>query len=99
MKVKIEAIKQTIYQDLIEQYEIPNPNACHLHVGDVFYVDYKLEKPERMCDSFWKTVKPFCDNLLNSKDRIYGKWMKNNDSYLISCDDGFRPMSFLITLE
>lgn len=97
--IKITVMKQVIHQDLIDEYELPLENPCPLKVGDVFYIDENLIKPANLCDSAFKTLKPFIENLFNNTKRIYGKWMKNNNSYMISCDDGFRPVSFLIEIE
>lgn len=38
--------------------------------------------------------------LAHGGTNIYDGWMKNSASAMISCNDGFRPVSFLIeTLE
>ncbi len=35
-KIKITAIRQTTYQDLIEKYENPIEHACQIKEGDIF---------------------------------------------------------------
>ena len=35
-KVKITVIKQTVYQDLIDEYENSIQNACNMNIGQVF---------------------------------------------------------------
>ena len=49
-----------------------------------------------LCDSAWETMSPFVLTLACGGSGIYGKWMKNDRSAMISCNDGFRPVSFLI---
>ena len=95
IKVRITLLKQTIYQDLIDQYENPIPEHCSMHVGDVFVVD-SLTKPEGFCSSAWNTLSPYIDDLLHGKGNFYDGWMKNPMSAMLSCDDGFRPISFLL---
>ena len=95
IKVRITILKQTIYQDLIKQYENPIPEHCSMRVGDVFIVD-NLSRPEGFCPSAWDTLSPYIDDLLHGKGNFYDGWMKNPMSALLSCDDGFRPMSFLL---
>ena len=85
----------TSYQDLMEQYENPIPNACDMHVGETFVAN-GWEKPEGMCQSAWDSMSQFVLALSCGGRGIYGNWMKNDRSAMISCNDGFRPVSFLI---
>ena len=39
---------------------------------------------------------PFVMTLAYGGKDIYNGWMKNEKSAMISCNDGFRPVSFLI---
>ena len=93
--IKITIVKQTVYKDLIDKYELPLENACDLHVGDVFYTD-GISKPDLLCESAWETIAPFAKRLSEGDYAIYGNWMRNPKSAMISCNDGFRPTSFLI---
>ena len=56
----------------------------------------KYEKPEGFCDSAWESVSPFVMTLAHGGENFYDGWMKNPKSAMISCNDGFRPASFLI---
>jgi len=38
----------------------------------------------------------FVQQLAQGKGNFYDGWMKNPYSALISCNDGFRPVSFLL---
>ena len=87
------------YQDLIEQYENPIEHACEMKVGQVFIAN-GYQKPEGFCDSAWESIAPFVKELANGGGNFYDGWMKNEKSAMISCNDGFRPVSFLLeTLE
>lgn len=88
-------MKQTIYQDLIVQYENPIEHACDIQVGQVFIAN-GWKKPEGMCDSAWESMSAFVMTLAYGGEDLYGGWMKNKKSAMISCNDGFRPVSFLI---
>ena len=35
-------------------------------------------------------------NLLYNGNDIYNGWMKNKKQAIVSCNDGFRPVSFLL---
>ena len=98
-KVKITVMRIAYYQDLIKQYENPIEHACGMKVGQVFIANgYK--KPDGFCDSAWESIAPFVKELANGGGNFYDGWMKNEKSAMISCNDGFRPVSFLLeTLE
>lgn len=97
--VKITAVRKVEHKDLIDAYENPIEHACDVQVGDVF-VSRGGEMPEGMCESAWGSVKQFVLELANGGDNFYDGWMKNPHSAMISCNDGFRPVSFYIeTIE
>ena len=94
-KVKITAIRQSVYHDLMEKYENPMEHACDLCEGQTFIAN-GWEKPEGLCQSAWDSMSPFVMTLAHGGGNFYNGWMKNPHSALISCNDGFRPVSFLI---
>lgn len=53
-------------------------------------------QPEGMCDSAWSSISPFVMTLAYGGSDIYKGWMKNKKSAMVSCNDGFRPVSFYI---
>ena len=93
--IRITAVRKTEYDDLIGLYENPIENACSVKEGDVFLSESGT-KPETMCESAWESVKPFVLILANGGGYFYDGGMKNPYSALISCNDGFRPVSFLL---
>ncbi len=92
---KITAMKQVEHTDLMELYENPMEHACDMKVGDT-YISKNGEKPEGFCQSAWESVSPFVKELANGGGNFYDGWMKNPKSAMISCNDGFRPMSYYI---
>lgn len=97
-KVKITAIRQTIHSDLIEKYENPIEHACELKEGDIFISELG-QKPNGLCDEAWKSMESFVKTLAEGGGNFFEGWMKNPHSAMISCNDGFRPFSFLIEVE
>jgi uncharacterized repeat protein (TIGR04076 family) len=81
--------------DLIEKYENPIEHACDMQLGQVFIAD-GWAKPDGFCDSAWESISPFVMTLAYGGEDIYEGWMKNKKSAMISCNDGFRPVSFYI---
>lgn len=88
-------MRKACYQDLMEKYENPMEHACDLEEGQTFVAD-GWEKPEGMCESAWQSMSPFVMALACGAHDFYDGWMKNKYSAMISCNDGFRPVSFLI---
>ena len=94
-KVRITVMKITCYHDLMEQYENPIQHACDMEEGMVFTAN-GWERPEGLCLSAWESMSPFVMALAHGGGNFYDGWMKNPRSAMISCNDGFRPVSFLI---
>ncbi len=94
-KVKITVIRVACYKDLIKKYENPIEHACNMKEGQVFIAN-GTQKPEIFCDSAWESIYPFLEVLANGGGNFYDGWMKNEHSAMISCNDGFRPVSFLL---
>ncbi|MBQ6800535.1 MAG: TIGR04076 family protein [Bacteroidaceae bacterium] len=94
-KIRITVLRKACYRDLMEKYENPILHACDMSEGQVFIAN-GWEKPEGMCQSAWDSMSPFVMTLAHGGSNIYDGWMKNPHSALISCNDGFRPVSFLI---
>lgn len=94
-KVRITVMKMACYTDLIEKYENPLEHACNMRLGQTFIAN-GWQKPAGFCDSAWESVSPFVMALAHGGENFYDGWMKNKRSAMISCNDGFRPVSFLL---
>lgn len=94
-KVKITVMKITTYPDLILEFENPIEHTCSMKLGDTF-ISENGKIPNGFCDSAWDSVKAFVIELASGGGDFYGGWMKNKYSAMISCNDGFRPVSFLL---
>ena len=94
-KVKITVMRIACYPDLMEKYENPIEHACDLREGQVFIAD-GWQKPEGFCDSAWESMSHYVMTLAHGGENFYDGWMKNPKSAMISCSDGFRPVSFLL---
>ena len=94
-KVRITVKRMARYDDLIAQYENPIEHACPMMLNQTFIAN-GWQKPEGFCDSAWDTLSPFVLALSHGAENFYDGWMKNPRSALLSCNDGFRPVSFLI---
>ena len=93
--VKITAIRKADYKDLQDIYENPIEHTCDISEGDS-WVSIEGRKPEGMCESAWMSMQWFVEELANGRGNFYDGWMKNPYSAMISCNDGFRPVSFLL---
>ncbi|MBQ8975361.1 MAG: TIGR04076 family protein [Oscillospiraceae bacterium] len=94
-KVRITVMRTARYDDLIEKYENPISHACSMREGQSFIAN-GWTKPGGFCDSAWESVSPFVMTLAHGGGDFYDGWMKNRRSAMISCNDGFRPVSFLL---
>ena len=94
-KVKITAIRRADYRDLQALYENPIEHTCDVQEGQT-WVSQGGMKPEGLCEEAWKTMREFVEELAHGGGNFYDGWMKNPHSAMISCNDGFRPVSFLL---
>ena len=86
-------MRKACYPVLIARYENPMEHACDLQEGQVFF-SHNGEKPDGLCDSAWGSMEEFVTVLANGGGNFFDGWMKNPKSAMISCNDGFRPVSF-----
>ena len=94
-KIKITVMRKARYDDLIEKYENPIEHACDMEEGQVFIAN-GYQKPQGFCESAWESLSPFIMTLAHGGEDIFDGWMKNKRSAMVSCNDGFRPVSFLL---
>ena len=108
-KVRITAIRQTEYPDLMAKYENPIEHTCDVKEGQQWIsIDGKC--PKGMCLSAWSSMREFVESLAKGEGHFFAErsvapdgaidyhdgWMKNPMSAMISCNDGFRPFSFYL---
>ncbi len=94
-KCRITVMRKVHYADLSAKYENPIDHACDMEEGQVFIAN-GWEKPEGFCQSAWDTLSPFVLALSHGGGDFYDGWMKNKKSAMLSCNDGFRPVSFYV---
>jgi uncharacterized repeat protein (TIGR04076 family) len=97
-KVKITVMRMAKYEDLMAKYENPIEHTCDVEEGMV-WVSENGEKPMGFCDSAWDSVASFVKVLAAGGGNFYDGWMQNPYSAMISCNDGFRPVSFYIETQ
>ena len=97
-KVKITAIRQTVYPDLMAKYENPIKHACDVCEGQ-HWISVDGGRPEGLCPSAWDSMREFVEALARGEGNFFDGWMRNPTSAMISCNDGFRPFSFYLETE
>lgn len=94
-RVKITVKRMARYEDLMAEYENPISHACDMRLGQTFVVE-NCEKPEGMCQSAWEILLPFVRELAEGGGNFFDGWMRDSYSAMLSCNDGFRPVSFYV---
>lgn len=92
---RITVMRKTFYRELAAKYENPIEHTCDMEIGQSF-ISKNGACPDGMCDSAWESMRPFVEQLAAGGGNFYDGWMKNPKSAMISCNDGFRPVSFYI---
>lgn len=94
-KVRITAIRKACYPDLMTKYENPIQHGCDVQEGQCWIAE-GWRKPDGFCESAWDSISPFVMALAHGGENFYDGWMKDPQSAMISCNDGFRPVSFYL---
>ena len=94
-KVKITAMRRTCYPDLMEKYENPIEHACLVEIGTE-WISENAQRPEGFCNAAWEGIETFVRTLAEGGGNFYDGWMKNPHSAMLSCNDGFRPVSYYL---
>mgnify|MGYP003455108801 FL=1 len=92
-KVRITAVRKVEHRDLMSIYENPVEHACDVCEGQS-WVSVDGKRPEGLCPEAWKAMREFVEPLACGGGNFFDGWMKNPHSAMISCNDGFRPVSF-----
>ena len=101
-KVKITVIKKEFYQDLYDQYVgKPDDGICTaVDVGDTFVVtgdNYPTFCTDTgFCPFAWENMKINVFSALNGGDFFFPGWNRYPDKTVICCNDGIRPVGFLL---
>lgn len=93
--VRITAVRKASYPDLMAQYENPIEHPCDVEQGQS-WISIGGNRPENFCLSAWESMEFFVRELANGGGNFFDGWMKNPYSAMISCNDGFRPVSFYL---
>ena len=71
-KVRITAIRQTVYPDLMDKYENPIEHTCDVREGQQ-WISEKGECPEGMCPSAWSSMREFVESLARGEGNFFAK--------------------------
>ena len=88
-------MRRTVYTDLMAQYENPIEHACEMVLGQEF-ISHEGQMPTGFCENAWDGLLPFVMALAQGGGNFYDGWMKNPHSAMLSCNDGFRPVTFYL---
>lgn len=92
-KVKITVLRTEYYQELAEQYAIPNLGKCPFHQkGQVLYSD-GINPPDGMCGVAWQVIASMAHQLsLGELVQPSGTWLNDDTIGVFACPDCIRPV-------
>ncbi len=95
---RIKVLRRMVVPEVAEEYIGGTVGPCPLlRDGQEFVVSPTLEKPSGFCDWAWTDIHKFVVALArggNFSQDIFAGWMKDNDSMVVCCTDGVRPVVF-----
>ena len=103
-KVKTTVIRRECYQDLVQQYIAKSGvGKCSIfEEGQEFIVTQETYNQfpyeNHFCVSAWDIIKHKVYSALQGGNFYWEEWMKNTKEQILCCDDGVRPVVFLLEL-
>jgi uncharacterized repeat protein (TIGR04076 family) len=79
----------------MKKYENPIEHACDVVEGQQ-WISVDGQCPDGFCPSAWDVLRPFVESLACGEGDFFQGWMQDPMSAMLSCNDGFRPVSFYI---
>ncbi len=95
-KVKITVIKCAYHKDLVDRYANSGLGPCNYNREGMTFISNGWQKPEGLCDNAWKSMMEYVFALAHGGGNFYDGELKNPKAFIASCNDGFRPVSYLI---
>jgi uncharacterized repeat protein (TIGR04076 family) len=92
-KVKITVLRRIVHQDLIDEYMEPGvvTRPCpHFVDGQEFIVEDHPD--ESFCNAAWNDI--YKAYLVLARRGNFSPWMKDEDTMIVRCSDGIRPVVF-----
>lgn len=74
--IRITAIRQTVYSDLMAKYENPIKHACSIQEGQQ-WLSIDGKRPEGLCLAAWESMRQFVEQLSEEQGNFYDGWMRN----------------------
>ncbi|MBO6068871.1 MAG: TIGR04076 family protein [Bacteroidales bacterium] len=94
-RVRITAVRKVSHPDLMAKFENPIEHTCEVCEGQS-WISVDGLKPDGLCQSAWESMRSFVEALARGEGNFYDGWMQDPLSAMISCNDGFRPVSFYL---
>ena len=95
-QVKITVVKCAWHQDLADRYASPGLGPCDYNSEGMTFISNGWQKPKGLCDNAWKSMMEYVFALSHGAENFYDGELKNRKAFIASCNDGFRPVSYLI---
>ncbi len=106
VKCKITVLKRTLHQDLVREYCQREVGLCTaFNDGQEFFTDSPTKQPEDFsCGWAWIDIHRGVLTLMQGGNfgsawqKVFKKWkwMKTDDTLIMCCTDGIRPVIFKI---
>ena len=85
------------HHDLADRYAKPGLGPCKYNrEGMTFLCANDFQKTDGLCDNAWKSMMEYVFALAHGGENFYDGEICNSKQFIASCNDGIRPVSYLI---
>ena len=92
-KVRITAVRQSVYPDLMARFENPIEHTCDVRECQQ-WISTDGKCPDGLCPSAWQSMRPFVESLSQGKGNFFDGWMQIGLCGRMArrCEDGTKTL-------
>lgn len=98
VRCQIKVIKKTYHKDLAETYCAIKTGLCsEFEEGQTFVTESPTRPPKEFpCGWAWSDIQKIVLTMMQGGNfgSKFGNWMKNDETMIVCCSDGIRPVIF-----
>jgi uncharacterized repeat protein (TIGR04076 family) len=96
---KITVLKTMLNKDLADEYGGMEIKPCEVFSVGQEFITHPFDKPAGFCDWAWNDIYKSLLTISRGGDfskGFFNKWMKKDNTMIVGCTDGIRPVIFKI---
>lgn len=95
--IAITVLQSGLNEALCQRYASPDIKPCPFHTVGQRMIAKGGKRPPEMCGGAWACCEKYAFALSHGLDRFqFQNWLREDKLCVLSCNDGLRPVTFLL---